>query len=154
MWLALDPPPGWTVTLHHDHREARSPDGALALEWSPLAVLPEKHWVWALNALRARVEPRHFLRTGSHEPATTADGWRVALLPASVEDAAGATLERWLAAFYYLQEHCAHAVIRAQDPVRLDAELPALRALLLAARPDFRGPLVAVRDFFTPARGR
>jgi hypothetical protein len=145
MWLAVTPPPGWSVREEAGRKIAEGDGGSL--EWSALRPLPtqQRHWFAEVlfRDLPAGAVPADLRR----ESVETEDGWQLLFVECRVvrDDH---TVERRLAGFYAFLEHGAHALWRAPDDARYAAGAAAMRERLRGGAPDFRGAPVCVADFW------
>jgi hypothetical protein len=146
----LVPPPGWALAPE-PARRATAPAGDVVLEWSELVPLPEDQAAWIQATLQAGLAPDERLRVVGRELVETHRGWSTALVEGVIEDR-GQERGARLAAFYAFLQHAGHARAHAASLAALVAHRSEMHAALLAAQPDFGGPLVAIAEFWRPRR--
>jgi len=146
MQLVLTPPPGWVVEADAT-RAALPAHPGVVFEWSGLLPLPTRADLFDADALAASLPAGGRLHEIRRVADETETGWPVLVVEAMVV-VAERVVELRLAAVYGFRELAARALLRAADEATYFSVRDEVRAAMVAARPDFRGGVTSIADFW------
>lgn len=143
--------PAWTIKDAPENQRAalRPSTGslpALVITYGPIILRPDEPGPWMDQVTRADAPRDARVTIGRTLERRTAVGWPFTLIEAEVVDAAGATLEVRLCAFFTFMEHASVAIVRAADRAAMEAHGKTVLTILDTARPDWRGGPVCLAE--------
>jgi hypothetical protein len=148
MRLDLQAPSGWQVRRRGDGFVAYAPPGVRArLVWSPLALASTVPAAALERAVTAELPPGARVEELQRTRGETGTGWPLLLVDLWVLRGAE-VVELRLAALYQFRALAAHALLCVRDERLFFGVRQECMPGLVAARPDFRGALSCIAQFW------
>lgn len=162
MRLALTFPSPWRLQHAPDGRTAAvlpGPDAdgppALVAAYGPLIIAPDEPRRWVDQVAGGELPRGARVAVGAITELTTSDGWPLRLVEAELtaDDGSG-VVEVRLCALYTFLEHAGAVVVRAGSRAALATHADAVRAILVAGRPDWRAQPLCIAHAWDLERPR